>query len=158
MLKRLHVRVMFALVVAWLVVIAVTPPPINPAVDAARRLEAGTPLPASVSTMLRNACFDCHSDETVWPWYTRIVPASWLMARHVEEGRGQMNFSRWSDYDVFDRADKLDDACEEVRAGTMPLASYRFLHADARLTDGQIDAFCAWTSSEAARLAGEGTP
>lgn len=122
------------------------------------RLEAGTSVPASTAHLLRTACFDCHSNETVWPWYSRVFPASWLVRHDVEAGRRQLNFSTWSEYNVFDRADLLDAACEHVRSGTMPLRPYRWLHPDARLSEAQIETLCAWTALEAERLVSEAAP
>lgn len=139
----------------WLAATITAPRPVNPPVDPAARIEATTDVPAAVHDVLRAACFDCHSDETAWPWYARWFPASWLVGRDVEEGRGQMNFSRWTTYNAFDRADMLDEACDHARRRAMPLWPYRLLHADARLGDEQIETLCAWMSTEAARLAGE---
>lgn len=147
--------VLAAAVAAWLALAFVTPRPANPTPDPALRLEAHDAVPAPVLDVLRHACFDCHSDETRWPWYTRAFPASWLMSRDVDAARRQMNFSRWFEYNRFDRADMLDAACHQVRRGDMPLAAYRLLHRRARLTGDQVETLCAWTSQEATRLAGE---
>jgi hypothetical protein len=76
------------------------------------------------------ACFDCHSNETVWPWYSNVAPMSWLIQRDVEEGRDELNFSEW-------HRDQDDDAAETVLDGSMPPARYLPLHSDARLTDEQ---------------------
>lgn len=142
----------------WLTATVATPRPVNPPVDPAARIEATTDVPAALHDVLRTACFDCHSDETVWPWYARVFPVSWLVRHDVEEGRGQMNFSRWATYNVFDRADMLDEACDHVRERAMPLWQYRLLHAEARLGDSQIEMLCGWTSAEAGRLAGGAGP
>jgi hypothetical protein len=78
------------------------------------------------------ACFDCHSNETVWPWYSNIAPMSWLVQRDVDEGREKLNFSEW------DRPQEGDEAAETVREGSMPPRSYLLTHPDARLTDVEI--------------------
>lgn len=75
------------------------------------------------------ACFDCHSNETQWPWYSNIAPISWLVAHHVDEGRDALNFSEWQR--VYEEA---DEAAETVREGEMPLASYLVLHPHAQLS------------------------
>ena len=116
------------------------------------RLGARAPVPARVMSMLRQACFDCHSDETRWPWYSGLPPVSWLLERDVEGGRNQLDFSRWTQYNPFDRAGLLDKACELVTSGEMPLRPYRLLHPEARLSKGDIDALCAWARTEATRL------
>jgi hypothetical protein len=101
---------------------------------------------------LRRACFDCHSDETHWPWYSRLPIASWLVERDVNSGRGQLNFSRWARYNKFARVDLLDKVCERVTAGEMPLRPYLMLHDEARLSPADVAALCAWSQSEATRL------
>jgi hypothetical protein len=137
---------------------AAAPPRTNPPVDPALRLEAHAEVPAPIAATLRRACFDCHSDETRWPWYARVPPASLLVGRDVVAGRGQVNFSRWGDYNPYDRADLLDKACELVKKGEMPLPPYLALHAEARLAPPDVEALCAWTQREAARLTGEAPP
>jgi hypothetical protein len=125
----------------------------NPPVDPALALAAGGPsVPQPVLDTLQRACFDCHSNETTWPWYSRIAPASWLVAYDVEEGRSQMNFSGWTSYNPFDRADLLDEICDLAARREMPLWQYRLLHKDAALSDADIQAVCAWTEAEAERL------
>ena len=123
-------------------------------VDPLMRLEVQGPVPAHVATTLRRACYDCHSNETRWPWYSRVAPVSWLVIHDVTEGRGRVNFSEWGTYNAFDRADMLDEACELARKGEMPLRPYLFLHPDAKLTPTDVDALCNWTRAEAARLTG----
>jgi hypothetical protein len=120
--------------------------------DPSLTLGARTPVPPGVLSMLRHACFDCHSNETRWPPYSKVPIASWLIAIDVKKGRGQLNFSRWGQYDVFDRADMLDKACDMISKREMPLWQYRLLHPDARLSGDQITALCAWAHAEADRL------
>jgi hypothetical protein len=75
------------------------------------------------------ACGDCHSNETRWPWYSYVAPVSWFVIHHVEEGRGALNVSRWSEA----MADAAGEADDEIRRGSMPLVSYLRMHPDARL-------------------------
>ena len=80
------------------------------------------------------ACFDCHSNETQWPWYSNVAPMSWLVERHVVEGRRALNFSRW------DRpSEDSDEASEVVAEGEMPLPSYLVAHPTARLSPSERD-------------------
>ena len=115
-------------------------------------LAAHAAVPAHVMSTLRAACFDCHSNETRRPWYARLPVASWLIERDVNAGRGQLNFSKWGQYNAFDRADLLDKVCQLATAGTMPLPRYRMLHREARLTSGDIAQLCDWSRKEATRL------
>ncbi len=125
--------------------------------DPAKALAARAIVPPDVSGLLHRACFDCHSEETVWPWYARVPVGAWVVTRDVEQGRKQMNFSRWGEYNPFDRADMLDKVCERATKHEMPLRPYTWLHAEARLSDADIAALCRWTDAEAARLVNGGT-
>jgi hypothetical protein len=125
--------------------------------DPAFGVEASGHAPAPVMSTLRRACFDCHSEETRWPWYSSVPVASWLIERDVTEGRGQLNFSRWTQYNNFDRADLLDKACELATKREMPLWQYRLAHREARLNETEVAALCAWTQREAKRLVGDGS-
>jgi hypothetical protein len=121
------------------------------------RLGMSTPVPAHVMSTLRQACFDCHSNETRWPWYSTLPIASWLIEHDVNAGRGQFNFSRWTEYNPFDRASTLVRICEMATARAMPPQRYRMLHAEARLSEADVTELCAWTRLEATRLAGGGS-
>jgi hypothetical protein len=128
-------------------------PDVNPsAADPSLALDARATVPAPVAATLRRACYDCHSNETRWPWYAFVPPASWLVTHDVREGRGHLNFSRWGEYNALDRADLLDEACELVTEEEMPLPQYLLLHGDARLSESERTALCDWTTAEAARL------
>ena len=113
--------------------------------------------PAPVMSTLRLACFDCHSNETRWPWYSALPIASWLVEGDVREGRGQINFSRWAQYNPFDRADMLDEICNLAASRRMPPWPYRMSHAEARLSETDVSELCAWSRLEATRLAEGGS-
>ena len=115
-------------------------------------LNVRTPVPARVVSLLRRACFDCHSDETRWPWYAHLPVASHLIERDVQDGRAQLNWSHWAEYNPFDRAGILDKACELASMKDMPPWRYRILHPEAQLTATEIADLCAWTRLEASRL------
>jgi hypothetical protein len=104
--------------------------------------------PEAVDKILRAACYDCHSHETRWPWYSRVAPMSFLVARHVHEGRGHLNFSEWPILD-FDAQDELfEHIVKEVGEGKMPERSYTLLHPEARLTEAQREAIVSWAKGE----------
>ena len=87
--------------------------------------------PATRALAVR-ACFDCHSNETIWSWYSRIAPASWLVAHDVDEGRDYLNFSDWLPGNV-----DPDDVQEVIQNGEMPPAQYKLMHKGARLTEAE---------------------
>ena len=84
--------------------------------------------------ILRRACYDCHSHETMWPWYSRIAPVSWIVARDVRDGRDELNFSTWDRYTIEDQVEKRAETWEEVAEGEMPPRLYLPLHRDAVLS------------------------
>lgn len=102
--------------------------------------------------VFRRACADCHSNETRWPWYSYVAPASWLVAGHVNHARRHLNVSEWTGLEARRAAHKLDELCEQVREGSMPLPSYLLLHRDAKLSGEDRDSLCAWASRERAAI------
>ena len=147
---------MWALTVAALVLALaapfVGPARTNPSAAGDLALERQGPMPAHVAALLRGACYDCHSHDTRWPWYSRIAPLSWLVVNDVNTGREHLNFSIWGGYHRFERADLLDKSCELVSKRTMPLRSYALMHPNARLGEHEVEALCEWTRKESARL------
>jgi hypothetical protein len=100
--------------------------------------------PAQVQALLRRACFDCHSHETVWPWYSRIAPVSLLIARDVKKGRKEVNFSTWDKYDQKRKARKLTEIAKQVEKGDMPLFYYLPLHPAAKLSPTERELIVNW--------------
>lgn len=84
--------------------------------------------------LAQTACFDCHSNETVWPWYSHVAPVSWLVQRDVVEGREKLNFSEWG---YGGEGDEGEDLYEVVANGEMPMSVYLITHMEARLSDGE---------------------
>ncbi len=104
-------------------------------------------VPAAVDSVLRAACYDCHSYETDWPWYSYIAPVSWFVANHVHEAREELNFSDWAALSQEDAAELLEEISEEVEEGEMPLRSYRVVHPAARLSAEQRAAISRWATA-----------
>jgi Haem-binding domain len=123
----------------------------NPPTDAAQTLAAQVQVPRDVQGILDRSCRDCHTYETRWPWYSRVAPASWLLARDVATGRDELNLSDWGQYDAETAGEQLEAICEQVREREMPLPAYVMLHGEARLTGGDVETLCRWT--EVARRA-----
>lgn len=88
-----------------------------------------------VADMLHNACYDCHSYETVYPWYAEIAPFSWWIGHHIEEGREHVNFSVWSTYSSADQSEILEESAEEIQENKMPDPNYIKMHGNAELSD-----------------------
>lgn len=133
-LKRIGVGLIIALVVAQFVPVARSNPP-----------ERGNPAaPAEVQAVLQLACYDCHSNETVWPWYTQIAPASFLIANDVKEGRKELNFSLWDQYNDGRKARKKKEIAKQVEKGDMPPWYYTPLHPDTKLSAAERDLIVNW--------------
>ena len=128
-----------ALVVTLLVVAQFIPvdrsnPPVQSDVQA----------PAEVKAILVKACFDCHSHETRWPWYSRVAPLSWWINGHVVEGRKDLNFSRWPTFDFVTQDLLLREIDKQIENGKMPPRSYAVGHPEARLKDSERQALLDW--------------
>ncbi len=110
----------------------------NPAGDPAQEIDA------PIGDILRRSCYDCHSNDTEWPWYAQLAPASWLLAHHVNEGREHLNFSQWNSLSTDRQAHLKQEIRDVVEAGEMPLSSYLLLHPEAELSQEEIDRLTAW--------------
>lgn len=130
----------------------------NPRIDPRHTLESQVPTPPRVSALLGRSCYNCHSNETQWPWYSRAPFVSRMIERDVERGRRAMNFSEWSEQ-MGGRpgvaAANLLASCAAVRAGQMPKSPYALLHPEARLSRTDVDQLCGWANSQAQRLFAE---
>jgi hypothetical protein len=133
-----------ALAVAFVLMQLANPSRVNPPVINPFPI---TNAPPEVAAMLRAACYDCHSDETRWPWYSHIAPVSWLVASDVSRGRNHLNLSDWPSEPIR-AAKKMEDMSDEIDYREMPLTKYTLIHADARLTDSQRQQIEDWLQSQ----------
>ena len=135
----------------------VRPARTNPPTEEARAAQAHLSMPSDVQAVLKRACYDCHSNETTWPWYSNVAPVSWFVTDHVDHGRKHLNFSDWAQQgrhtDKQDADSQLDEIRKEVEARNMPLGSYLLLHPGAKLSDQDVKIISDWAASERRRLA-----
>jgi len=124
----------------------------NPPVDASKTLRANAQITPEAEAVIERSCRDCHSNETVWPWYSQVAPVSWLLTSDVNEGRHNLNFSEWGTYSQRKVANRLKGICDQVQRGDMPLWFYLPLHPSAKLTDADKKTLCDWTKQELARV------
>ena len=103
--------------------------------------------PEDVKVILKSACMDCHSEHTKYPWYNTITPLNYWLDDHVNEGKEHFNMSKWNDYSDKKKDHKLDELAEEVAEKEMPLPSYTWTHADADLSQDQIDGILSWVKT-----------
>ncbi len=104
-------------------------------------------LPAGVHDTLVKKCYDCHSNNTHYPWYVHIQPIGWWMASHVKEGKDHLNFSEFKTYEPKRANHKLEEVSEEIGEGHMPIESYLWLHPEAKVTDEELNAINSWIAS-----------
>lgn len=107
----------------------------NPSIDPQLNMFDTVEMPNDVKTLLKNACADCHTNETKYPWYTNIEPVSWWIKRHINKGRGNLNFSSWESLDASRKNHKINECIEVIEKKWMPMATYTWLHSDAKLSD-----------------------
>ncbi|TCZ73501.1 heme-binding domain-containing protein [Flaviaesturariibacter aridisoli] len=114
------------------------------------------PVPAPVQGILEKACYDCHSNNTRYPWYSNIQPVGWWLERHVNEGKRGLNFDEFAGYTHRRQSKKMKEAAEQVEKGEMPLDSYTWIHKDAVLTAQERSTLIAW-AHDVQRLAADST-
>jgi len=110
-----------------------------------------------VGRIMEHSCADCHSNLTHWPWYSRVAPASWLLARHVGQGREKLDLSEWAvlgkDGAIVRSTNEAEEICDAVANHSMPLASYTLFHPSSRLSESDRQSICAWSN----QLSGKAT-
>jgi len=131
--KNIAIFLVFLLLAIQSIRIDKTTEPLNPATD----FIALTSANAEVANTLKIACYDCHSNQPTYPWYTNIAPVSWWIKHHINEGNHHLNFSIWGTYKDKRKHHKLEECIEMVEEGEMPMSSYTLMHGDAKLTDAQ---------------------
>ncbi|GAB3906449.1 hypothetical protein GCM10028803_38800 [Larkinella knui] len=109
-------------------------------------------VPDSVTTTLKLACYNCHSNHTDYPWYANISPVSLWLAHHIDEGKDELNFSNFAQYDKKRMDHKLEEVAEEVEESHMPLPAYTLVHQDAKLSEAQKQQLIEWVKTERAKL------
>jgi len=101
-------------------------------------------IPDNVQAILKTACYDCHSNNTVYPWYANIQPIGWLMANHIKEGKSELNFSEFGSYSSRRQISKLNGIANSIRDDIMPLSSYKLMHKNAKLSTNQKTLIIYW--------------
>jgi hypothetical protein len=101
-------------------------------------------VPKEIGDMLKTTCYDCHSNETVYPWYSYVSPVKFLVSKDTRKGRKHLNFSEWENYSMEDKLEVLDEISEEVEEGEMPMKIYPIVHPDAKLSDVDREVLISW--------------
>ncbi len=136
---RLAAKIGVGVLAVLALIQVVRPPRGNPPVAA--DLQASP----EVKRVLRRACYDCHSNETIWPWYSHVAPVSWLVSYDVQAGRKALNFSDWGTLSAAEQAELRGEIAESIAEGEMPPWYYSPMHPDARLSPADVSLLDAWT-------------
>jgi Haem-binding domain len=102
------------------------------------------PVPANVKTILEKACIDCHSNNTIYPWYSKIQPVDWWLSHHINEGKDELNFDEFANYNLRRQYHKLEEITKTVKEDEMPIGSYTWIHANARLSAEEKKTLIDW--------------
>jgi len=146
-------QAILVLVVVFAAAQFVRPDRTNPPIDPGHAIQAYAETTNALAAVLDRACRDCHSNGTVWPWYTQVAPVSWLMAYGVASGRDAVNFSEWAGYSPAQRKRLLAASCDDATNGRMP-GLYTLLRPDTRLSSGDVETICAAAHLADTHLAG----
>ncbi len=151
-MKRMLVRGLIGLGGIVLVAQLFRPQMTNPTSDPNLSVKTYPGVPPEVLSRLEQVCFDCHSNETHWPWYSYITPVNYLVVKDVNGGRRHVNFSEWNDYSTGKLKSALDNIYDQVYNHEMPLPQYTWMHPEAKLTNADVKMICDWASGEEDRL------
>ena len=139
--KLFNIKTMKKILVALLVILVVLQffqiDKTNPEFDANQDFLKIHETPTEIASTIKAACYDCHSNQSVYPWYTYVQPVGWFVKNHIEEGKEHLNFSEFVTYMPKKQAHKLEECYELIEKGEMPLSSYTIIHKDAVLTEAQ---------------------
>jgi hypothetical protein len=113
---------------------------------------AGLHAPSEIGAILRRSCYDCHSNETRWPWYGWIAPVSWMLVRDVRAARADLNFSHWGEYSETKRRDKAETMLDQIRDGRMPPSGYARLHPGSAVEAGDLETLRRWVVASSAAM------
>ncbi|GAB4413585.1 MAG: hypothetical protein OHK0039_20640 [Bacteroidia bacterium] len=141
-------RMVLLVLLGALVVIQFIRPAKNQSSDAPGDMAAAYPVPDEVASILKVACNDCHSNYTRYPWYSNIQPVGWWLDHHVDEGKGHLNFSTFTQNRIAVQNHKFEEIVETVEEGEMPLDSYTWTHTDARLSPEQRALVIDWARTQ----------
>ena len=120
----------------------------NPPTDMAKDFITIEKPPQAIATMLKNVCYDCHSNETKYPWYTNIAPVSWWIKGHIDEGREHLNYSEWATYKEKKKSHKFEEMAELVEATEMPFITYVIMHPEAKMSTEERKELVDWFKSK----------
>jgi hypothetical protein len=124
----------------------------NPAVDESKDFLKTQNTPQEIASIIKTSCYDCHSNQSNYPLYSYVQPAGWFLKGHIDEGREELNFSTFTDYELKRQDHKLEECIEYIEKDEMPLGSYTLVHRDAALTEAQKNTLIDYFKSVRTKL------
>jgi exonuclease VII small subunit len=140
MMKKIFIVLLIALVVIQFF----RPAKNQSAAEPANAIAKAYPVPQEVADILKGSCYDCHSNNTKYPWYNNVQPVAWWLNNHVKKGKGELNFDEFATYKPKKAHHKLEEIIEQVKDGEMPLNSYLWMHKEAALSETQKTTLINW--------------
>ncbi len=147
MKKKVLKKIIIALLIIFILIQFFRPKKNLSASISANNISTKYPVPDSIQSILKVACYDCHSNNTRYPWYAEIQPVAWWLNNHIVNGKKGLNFSEFTSYRIKKQFHRLDDINELVKKNEMPLSSYTLIHTDAKLTEQEKIILATWTES-----------
>lgn len=149
---RILLKILLLVAVVALVAIQFFRPEKNLNADSQNLIFNHEQIPENVQQIFKNACFDCHSNNTNYLWFHQIAPVSWMINNHIIKGKKELNFSEWGKFDTYDKIGALEDIRQELEQKTMPLKQYVILHKEAKLSNDDRAAVYAWIDKKGGEL------
>lgn len=137
-------KILIALLVAFIIIQLIQPVRNASGLVASTDISKTVSVPENVKHVLKTACYDCHSNNTNYPWYSRVQPFGWMLANHIKHGKKNLNFSEFGKYPPRMQQSKLKAIADQIKDREMPLYSYTLIHKNARLTTEQKNMIIAW--------------
>jgi hypothetical protein len=147
MLKKILKRVFQLLLIAFIVIQFFRPTKNKAEGISKNDISTLYAVPTDVQTILKTSCYDCHSNNTVYPWYAEVQPVAWWLNNHIVDGKKHLDFSEFGTYSLRKQYHKLEETNEMVKEGEMPLDSYLWIHKNAKLSDGQKLILANWVGA-----------
>jgi hypothetical protein len=145
-------RVLYALGILFIIIQFIRPEKNQTAGPYQHDITTKFPMNETVSISFKTACYDCHSNNSKYPWYYNIQPVSWWLQHHIDEGKSELNFNEFALYSPEKQDHKLDEIAEAVTDGWMPLKTYRFVHKESVLNEDQKKAIISWVNESRSLL------
>ncbi len=149
---RLFIKILVIIVIVTFIILQFFQPEKNISTDTNGHIFNQEQIPENVKTIFKNACMDCHSNNTNYLWYHKVVPVAWMVNQHIVDGKDELNFSEWGEMDGYDKIVAIEDIRQEIERKTMPLKSYTLMHWDAKLSDEERAAVFAWLDKKGDEL------